>query len=455
MKKLIVLAALQLVCVHAVKSQGCCSGGGGNPLAAGNSTGVLQEGQAEILTTYQFTRSDRFMSRDSDTLSFFDNLSSNYLFLKADYGITDRFTMSVAMGYYLNRTILEFPDTTYVGTEMEIHQERVESSGFGDLILFPRYSVYNKSNGLSRTELTLGLGWKIPLGSNNDSTSIGYSHFLNTDGPTPFIDSLEIWQTMPPTVQTTNGSHDLMAYAFFYKGWPHRKFRVFASALYVHRGWNSLGLKFGNYASLGVFAGTTLFEKLGLTGQLKGEWVGKMRTNDLIDPLSAYSIDTASTGSWKASFVPQISYSFKHGVTLFALADIPMYQYMSGTQIASQWQVTGGISYQFFVKKKKVDEGHEPTPFHDASANIVEFKVWGKCEMCEKKIEETLESMSGVLAAEWDIETQMVKVLLEDNKPSVDAMMKTMSKIGYDTVGHKATDKAYDNLHSCCKYDRP
>ena len=448
MKNIAVLAAFQLIFMYSVDAQGCCSGGGGNPLAAGNSTGVLQNGQAEILTTYQFTRSNRFLSGDSDTASFFDNLTSNYLFLKADYGVTEKFTMSVATGYYLNRTITEFADTSG-------HQEQVNSSGFGDLILFPRYSIYNKSNGLSRTEITLGLGWKIPLGSSNDSTSIGYSNFLNADGPTPFIDSVEIWQTMPPTVQATNGSNDLMAYGFFYKGWPHRKFRVFASALYVHRGWNPLGLKFGDYASLGLFAGTTLWERLGLTGQIQGEWVGKMRASNEIDPLAIYSIDTASTGSLKASFVPQVSFSFKRGLTLFALADIPMYQYMNGTQIASQYQITAGLSYRFMVKKEKEDEGHEPTPFHDASANIVEFKVWGKCEMCEKKIEETLENMSGVRVADWDIETQIVSIVLEEDKPSVDAMMKTMAKIGYDTKEHKATDRAYDKLHSCCKYERP
>jgi len=458
--RIFLVSSLVLLSVQMVNGQGCCSGGGGNPLAGGASTGVLQEGQMEVLGSYQYARSNKFKTRDSDTVSFFDNLSSNYVFLKADYGFTEKFTFSVAAGYYANRTILEFPDTTYSGGHMEIEQVKVKSSGMGDLILFPRYSIFSRLKGVNRTELTLGLGWKIPLGSNTDSNYVGQSYFLNTQNNPPTIDSLEIWQTSPPTVQTTNGSHDLMVYGFFFKSYPHRNFRVFASALYIKRGWNSQGLKFGDYASLSLFAGTTVFKKLGLNGQVKGEWVGKMDAHNEIDPLSLYSIDTTSTGSMKASFVPQISYAFKGGISLFALADIPIYQFMRGTQVASQYQITAGLSYRFTLKKKKestspitLDVNPEPMIF--TGGETMEFKVWGQCEMCKERIQTTMMGLKGVNSANWTIESQKLTVAFDPEKVSVEDMKKSLAKVGHDTEEFKATDKAYKKLHSCCKYERP
>ena len=69
--------------------------------------------------------------------------------------------MSVESGYFINKT--------------QIGINRVDtfaSKGFGDLILFPRYDVLNRTTETRRTEITLGLGLKIPLGMHDDSTVV-------------------------------------------------------------------------------------------------------------------------------------------------------------------------------------------------------------------------------------------------------------------------------------------
>ena len=463
--RILIITGLALFTAFGGNAQGCCSGGGGSPMAGGAATGVLQEGQMELVSSYKYSRSNRFLSGDQDTVVFFDNLTSNYLFLKADYGISDRLTLSIATGYYLNRTITEFADTTFVGSEMEIEQKRVNSSGIGDLIIFPRYNVYEKTKGLNKTELSLGMGLKIPIGAHNDSNFVGYSKFVNFDNNPPTLDSTEIWQTSPPTVQATTGSHDLMFYGFYFKSFPKKKLRLFASALYVKKGWNSLGLKFGDYASLGLFAGTTVFKKIGLVGQIKGEWVGKMQALDKIDILSEYSIDQQSTGSQMVSFVPQVMYTFNRPkMTVFATADIPLYQNMRGTQVASQYQVTGGVSYRFFVKKKKSTHELEEFPVMEEPPVIADngeggqettFRVWGKCGMCKTTIENTLKGMKGITFAEWNLESQSLKMRYDEKIVSLDDAKATLANVGYDTKTNKASDKAYDSLHSCCKYERP
>jgi periplasmic mercuric ion binding protein len=452
--RVFVVSIIALMIGNTSLSQGCCSGGGGSPMAGGAAAGVLQEGQLQLLSSYKYSRSNHFLSGDLDTVPFFDNLSSNYLFFKADYGITSKLTLSVASGYYFNRTITEFADTTTVGSETHIERKKVGSSGFGDLIIFPRYSVYEKNKKSVHSELSLGLGLKIPLGSHQDSNFIGYKNFINdTDPQNIFIDSAENWLTSPPTVQTTTGTHDFMFYAFYLKDFHKKNLKVFTSALYIRKGWNSLGMKFGDYATVGLFAGTSVFKnRLSLLGQLKGEWVGRMKSHDDLDILSLYSIDQESTGSMMLSFVPQVTYIIKKPqIALFATADIPMYQYMRGTQIGTQVQITGGISYRFFVKKSKSEDHIEEGP---VVYNEEFFHVSGKCGMCKETIENTLKAMGGVSVADWSEETHMLKVRFDSLKLSLDDLKVELARVGYDTESYKATDSAYEALHSCCKYER-
>lgn len=82
------------------------------------------------------------------------------------------------------------------------------------------------------------------------------------------------------------------------------------------------------------------------------------------------------------------------------------------------------------------------------------FLVNGKCEMCEKRIEMAALSLEGVSKADWNKETKMMEVLLDNSKTDVHKVEMAIAKVGHDTKMHKATDEAYNQLPSCCKYDR-
>lgn len=312
---------------NTIFAQGCCSGGSGSPIAGGASQGVLNKRQLELAANYQFIQTSKFYAKDKDTARLFDNLSSNYLYTRLAFGVTKDFTMSVESGYFFNKTIV---DTNFV-----YNNKRINSSGIGDLILFPRYDIYNKKSDSSVTEITVGLGYKIPLGMHNDSMV----NYIDTKG-------VKSYGIAPPTVQPTNGSHDFIFYAFFFKGFPRKKFRVFANALYVKKGWNSLGEKFGDYASVGLFGSATFFKRLGVTLQVKGEYMDKMQAAKKVNLLARYNVDIRSTGGRKVLFVPQLSYSYKN-LSVYALTEIPLYQYVNGAQVGSQYQVTAGVSYRF------------------------------------------------------------------------------------------------------------
>ena len=327
--RLLIISLFTLILNTSVFSQGCCSGAAGSPIAGGAATGVLQENQMEISINYQNNSSNKFFAEHRDTTSLLTNsISSDYLFFRVDYGLSKKFTLSLASGYFL--------DKSKIGKD---NADTISSNGIGDLIIFPRYSIYNKTANFKRTAVVIGLGLKIPLGSHNDTTNLGSSGIDN-------------YQMNPPMLQTTNGSQDLMFNSFFFREYQKSKLRLFISSLYVKKGYNSLGIKYGDYTSVGFFASKTFFYRWGVTAQLKAEKIDQIKVANNIEEwdLLEYSITPESTGSKKWFFIPQLSYS-KNGLTVYATSEIPLYQYLNGTQVGSQNQFTVGVNYRFLTKK--------------------------------------------------------------------------------------------------------
>jgi hypothetical protein len=313
---------------HTAFSQACCSGGSGSPIAGGTSQGVLNDRQAEIGLNFQHVNSNKFLTGDKPVKNFLDNFNSNYLYGRFAYGVSSKLTMSIETGYFINKT--------QVGLN---RRDTISNSGVGDIILFPRYNVYQHNTENARTEFTVGLGYKIPVGKYLDSSVI----YTN---PTT---GQKLYTPMPPAVMPTTGSNDIIFYGFGYHGYPFKKnLRFFTSILYIKKGWNPLGQKFGDYASVSLFAGRTFFRKLGVTLQLKGETIAKMQHDRNVDMLALYNIDINATGGKAVFVVPQLGYSFK-SFSMYVLTEIPVYQYVNGTAIASQYQFTAGLSYRFLT----------------------------------------------------------------------------------------------------------
>lgn len=325
MRALVILIVFTLFANLSI-AQSCCSGGSGCPVAGGTSQGVLQEGEAEIGMSFQYINTNKFLSGDVKVNNFLDNFNSKYLYTRLGYGLSPKFTLSLETGYFFNKTQvgLNKNDTT-------------TNSGFGDLIIFPRYSIYSHVGSSSRTDIAVGIGLKIPIGKHLDSSVV----YTNSEGK-------KYYTPDPPAIMPTTGSNDFIFYGFLYHGYPLKKFRIYSSLLYIRKGWNSLGQKFGDYASIGLFASQTFFDKLSITMQIKGEWIHKMDYNHNIDMLAKYNMDVESTGGKRLLFIPELDYNFKYFST-YILGEIPLYQYVNGTAIASEYSFTFGVSYKFFA----------------------------------------------------------------------------------------------------------
>lgn len=356
----------------------CCAGGSGSPIAGGLSQGVLQERQMEVNTNFQFSSTNRFYKKDvlaPDSLRSFDSFSSTYEYFRLAYGITKNFTFSIESGYYFNKKEIGLnnnPATTYT------------AKGVGDLIFFPRYDIINWSTEKHRTEVTLGIGFKMPLGTYNDSVG----NIEPFSGQTYYL-------SKPTSVQLSSGANDLLFYTFLFEGFTQHNFRLFANAMYIRKGWNPNGEKLGDYASVSVFAGKSFFNHLGLTLQARYEWVDKMKVNEnvlLFGKPSNYFPE--ATGYKKVFITPQINFT-KGPITAYVSSDFPIYQFINSsdfyTQVGSQHQLTLGLSYRFYavrpIKTTGVGNGKFYCPMHEE----VTSDSKGSCPKCGMDLEKRKE----------------------------------------------------------------
>ena len=81
------------------------------------------------------------------------------------------------------------------------------------------------------------------------------------------------------------------------------------------------------------------------------------------------------------------------------------------------------------------------------------IKVWGNCSMCKATIEKAAKQ-GGAKTAVWNEDSKELQVSYAVNKTSSVKIQQAIANSGYDTQDLTADQKAYDKLHSCCKYER-
>ncbi|RME98337.1 MAG: TonB-dependent receptor, partial [Bacteroidetes bacterium] len=72
--------------------------------------------------------------------------------------------------------------------------------------------------------------------------------------------------------------------------------------------------------------------------------------------------------------------------------------------------------------------------------------------MCQTRIETAARLVRGVEDAYWDVDTRQLMVTVKPDRFKLDRLHRAIAGVGHDTESRKATDEAYDKLHSCCKY---
>lgn len=81
-------------------------------------------------------------------------------------------------------------------------------------------------------------------------------------------------------------------------------------------------------------------------------------------------------------------------------------------------------------------------------------EVSGNCDMCKNRIEKAAYAVKGVKSANWDVSSQQLQIILNEQRSSVQEVQQAIANAGHDTKEVKTTQEKYDQLHGCCKYER-
>jgi copper chaperone CopZ len=88
------------------------------------------------------------------------------------------------------------------------------------------------------------------------------------------------------------------------------------------------------------------------------------------------------------------------------------------------------------------------------NAKTETVKIYGNCGMCEKTIE-TAAFQKGTAKVDWDQNTKMAQITFDSSRTNIEEVLQRIALSGYDSDQFTAPDEAYNNLHSCCQYERP
>ncbi|MDC0231138.1 TonB-dependent receptor [Aureispira] len=83
----------------------------------------------------------------------------------------------------------------------------------------------------------------------------------------------------------------------------------------------------------------------------------------------------------------------------------------------------------------------------------IKIKTSSQCGMCETTLTEALMKKDGIRYIALNQKTQILEIIYEHNKIDVPAIKHTIVHSGYDADEMTADEKAYSNLHGCCKKD--
>ena len=80
------------------------------------------------------------------------------------------------------------------------------------------------------------------------------------------------------------------------------------------------------------------------------------------------------------------------------------------------------------------------------------IEVDGVCLMCKDRIEKASIKTKGVKSAVWNVNTHELKLIFDERKTDLNTIQSNIAAVGHDTKEIKATEKAYNTVHTCCRY---
>ena len=416
------LRILSLFCLVSFSQQinaQCCSAG--NP-TSNSGSGSIPKNYISVSSSYVHSYSDTYFKGNSEyDFDYLENTKFDFGLLNFSYGFSNKLSISTEIGYFINKSI----DFTFIDVKRK-------ASGLGDAAVDLKYQIVNLKKQL--LSISTSVKTSIPIGE---------------------FDQMDKSVILPIDIQPSSGSYKLKPSLSFSKRFYGSKFSLssYISTEFSQRiNTDKTKYKYGNLYSFVISTSHATTKKLntglGFNFTLREKAIirpAKVDTNNIKQWGSWEPVD--ATGGAFINLQPRISYLLPDDFGITTSINIPIYRNVNGIQFTNKYVLVFGVSKGFALKKIKpilsdilLQSYNENTLFVD-----------GICGMCKTRIEDLAYSVKGVKWAEWDLQSKQLTVKFEDDI-NTEKLAKSLSKGGHDNWMFTAKDKAYNNLHSCCKY---
>lgn len=89
----------------------------------------------------------------------------------------------------------------------------------------------------------------------------------------------------------------------------------------------------------------------------------------------------------------------------------------------------------------------------EQDSNIVSAKIVtsAECDQCKERIENAVNKIDGVTFSNLDVDTKVLTIKYHKDFANLDAIRKTISRVGYDADDVPANKRSYSRLPKCCQ----
>jgi hypothetical protein len=243
--------------------------------------------------------------------------------LSADYTVDEHWGVTTNIPYVSrdHRHTIGDPDPALLTTES------FEAKGLGDIKITGRYrTTLNEAEHSS-----IGIKFGIKLNT-------GRKDFQLKDAT-----GAQIGVPSEVTLQPGNGSTDLILGAFWNQTEPGNALSWFAQGTLQSSVKNTASFRPGNQVNLDGGMRYAFGSSLSGLLQLNAQWNA---TDSGASAATTEAGDSCSGGKI-ISLTPGLSYAVIPGSNLYALLQLPLYQYVNGEQLTASKSVTVGINHRF------------------------------------------------------------------------------------------------------------
>ncbi|MBJ6369078.1 hypothetical protein JF259_13360 [Snuella sp. CAU 1569] len=295
-----------------INAQTCCSGG--IPLSNNIGLPILEKGSLQIGLHYDYNNLNT-LNNGNDKLDDDARLRITHsVLLNANYALTNNLSIEGLFSWVNQRRKIS-----------QFNNENLDkTSGIGDAVLLAKYK-FPKIMG-KNTDLAIGLGTKLPLGSSTETNDQGIT--LNAD------------------LQPGSNAWDMVYWSSISTSFNFRpSFSVSSNIIYRSTGTNTSyfgdsAYKFGNELQAFIhFSDQFLFYKTIVTPSISFKY-----RNANQDKVNNFNLDNTG-GNWvfvipnfSISLTPQLSFSLK--------AELPIYSFVDGTQLTPTYRLTSGLVFK-------------------------------------------------------------------------------------------------------------